>query len=439
MMSAPTTDKLGDNQQHARHNYRTGVTAGVFAAIGRDFLHPQLILAGLVYTLTKSPILVALITILNKAFTMGPQLLVSSFLEHSPRRRPQFVVLTFVRVGAYILLLMAIWLMTVYENSSTLLLFFVVYSLACLSSACAHVVYMDMIGRLIPPARTGSYIGMRSFLGGAAAIGIGFFVIQPILGEVNLPLNYILLAVLGTVFVALDMGTWCRCREEPGAKASNRSTFRDSMRRGLKWLKRDHNYRCYLLQRIGFRVSFVGLAFFIPYGSEELVSDARPGGIALLGGIMVAVMKLSRTCGGLFWGRVADGFGSRLALIFGGAFFALAPATALLAPRLPQTFSLAIPGGVLDLPLLVFLGALAMMGLAIQATMVAGQRFLIINAPLHRRASYIGFLNTLTSPLTLLPLAGAYIAEYWGMQPLFFCVIAGGLISLSGALAMRRQ
>ncbi len=436
-MSQSQIEGIGKNRQHAERNYRTGVAAGVFAAVGRDFLHPQLILSGLIYALTQSPLLVALITIINKAFSMGPQLLVSSFLEHSPRRRPQFIVLTFIRSSAYALVAVAIALLGVSQGKLALLFFFAVYSLACLSTACAHVVYMDMIGRLIPSEQTGSYIGIRNCLGGAAAIAVGIFVIQPILSGVSLPMNYLLLAVLGALFVAVDMSIWCQCREEPGAKAKSRSSFRDSMRRGFKWLRRDHNYRCYLLQRIGFRISFVGLAFIIPYGSEELAFDSRPGGIAILGGIMVAVMKLSRMFGALIWGKVADRFGSRRSLIFGGAFFALAPATALLAPRLPQAFSVSIPGGMLDLPLLTFLAALALMGLGLQATMVAGQRFLIISAPAHRRASYVGFLNTLTSPLTLLPLLGAWIASSWGMQPLFVTVAAGGLVSLSGAIAMR--
>lgn len=428
---------LGDNSPNARYNFRTGVTAGVFAAVARDFFHPQLILAGLVYAITKSPVLVALVTIINKAFTMGPQLLVSSFLEHSPRRRPQFIILTFARSSAYFLLVVGVWLMTNHESNLTITLFFVIYSFACLSNAFGHVIYMDMIGRLIPSKWTGSYIGTRNFLGGIAAIATGFFIIQPILGNLQLPWNYLLISFLGAVFVAVDMSIWCQCREKPGVKADEKSRFRDSMRRGLEWLKKDHNYRCYLLQRIGFRISFVGLAFFIPYGSEELGYESEVGGIALLGGIMVAVLKLSRTCGGLFWGKIADAFGSRISLVFGGLFFVLAPLTALLAPRLPHLFEIQLSGGVMDLPLTVYLLALAMMGLAIQATMVAGQRFLIVSAPLHRRASYIGFLNTLTSPLTLLPLLGAFIASEWGMQALFALVACGGLISLAGALAMK--
>lgn len=411
--------------------------AGVFAAVALDFVHPQLILAGLVYALTQSPVLVALVTLINKAFTMGPQLLVSSFLEHSPRRRPQYIRLTLVRCASYSLLVFSIWLMGTQQSSASVVLFFAVYALACLSTACAHVVYMDMIGRLIPSHRTGSYIGARSFLGGSVTIAVGLLIIQPILATIPVPWNYVYVALLGAIFVVLDMTTWCQCREEPGAKAERKSRFRDSMRRGLKWLRRDHNYRCYLVQRIGFRISFVGLAFFIPYGSEELAQGASAGGIALLGGVMVAVMKLSRTCGGLFWGWVTDRFGSRIALVFGGAFFTLAPGTALLAPRLPQAFTLRIPGAVLDLPMLVYLVALGIMGFAIQATMVAGQRFLIVNAPAHRRASYIGFLNTLTSPLTLLPLLGAWIASAWGMQPLFVLVATGGLVSLAGAWSMR--
>jgi hypothetical protein len=49
----------------------------------------------------------------------------------------------------------------------------------------------------------------------------------------------------------------------------------------------------------------------------------------------------------------------------------------------------------------------------------------------------VAFLNTVTSPLTLLPLLGAYLAESVGMDALFVLVTAGGALALLAAVRMK--
>jgi hypothetical protein len=111
---------------------------------------------------------------------------------------------------------------------------------------------------------------------------------------------------------------------------------------------------------------------------------------------------------------------------------------ALLAPHLPEGFRLALPLTDIDLtlPLLVWLLGLGAFHTGIRANILGGHRFLITHAPEHRRASYVAFLNTLTSPLTLLPLAGAWLIEVGGMDLLFACVAGGGLLSVYAAIRM---
>lgn len=428
--------ELGANAPHARRNHVLGVLAGMFAGMARDFVHPTLILAGFVYALTRSPFLVALIPIFSKAGVLAPQLVVSGFVEHAPRRRPYFIIITVVRSLAFAGLVGAMWLVSRRTDALSLTVFFVTYLLACMSGGIGHIIFMDMVGRLIPRGRVGSFLGMRTFLGGAASIGIGLLVIQPILSGLELPGNYILLAAIGTVLAATDMSIWSMCREEPGPSADERTNLREALGRGVEWLKDRHNYRCYMWMRVAFRVSYLGLAFFIPYGTEKLQQGAE---VVVLGGIMVATMKLSRVVTGAVWGKVADVWGSRTALVGAGGFMFAAPALALLAPRVPGVFEVPLPGVThgLDLPLCIYLLALACIGTGMRASGLGGQRFLITSAPERRRPSYIAFLNTLTSPLTLLPLAGAWLAQEAGMNTLFVVVMAGGLLFLANALRMK--
>jgi len=90
-------------------------------------------------------------------------------------------------------------------------------------------------------------------------------------------------------------------------------------------------------------------------------------------------------------------------------------------------FSVAIPltKVVLDLPLAMYFVALIVVGAAIQGDVIGGGRFLVVNAPPARRISYMGFLNTVTSPLTLLPFAGAAVMRYWSATALYWMILGG--------------
>ncbi len=431
--------RLGDNAPHVGRNYFLGVLAGGFAGASRDFRNPELILVGLVYLLTDSPVLAGVIPVIAKAGILGPQLLIGSLIEHASRRKPYFVLVTVLRGLAMMGLVGATYLLTRTVSALTLGVFYLTYLTLRVITAGGAVVWNDMVGRLIPADRVGGLFGARGVLGGVLGIVGSLLVIQPILNTIEVPMNYLLLAVIGGGLAIIDMSIWCMSREEPGPGASTHNSFGDAIRRGIQWLREDHNYRCYFWARVAFRISYLGLAFFIPYGSERLHYEGGAGGVALLGGIMVAVLKISRVLGGVVWGKVSDRFGSKVGLTGSGLLLTIAPVLALGAARLPEAFSVRLPGlsGAFDLPMAAYLLALACFGSGMRGMGISGKRFLITNAPQERRPSYVAFLNTVTSPLTFLPLAGAYLAKVAGMDALFTLIIAGGLLSLLAALRMR--
>ena len=433
---------LGGNVRHVRRNSLLGRVSGAMAGLANGFMHPSLIVAGFIFAITESYFLVALIAIIDKLGVLAPQIAASSLMEHHSRRRPFFVGLTVARVAAFGALVLCIWLLGRSVTTTGLFAFFSAYAVLSIVTGATHVVFIDMTGRYIPTHRVGAFFGTRSFLGGGLAVLAGLLVIQPILGgrlgNLAPPDRYLLVAVIGLVLVAADMGTFSLCREAPGHRARRRTSVGESLRRGWVWLRKNRDYRCYFWMRVGFRLFFLGLAFFVPYGKEQLGADATAEEVALLGGVLVATFRLAGVLSVTVLGRLADRLGSRAVMIWGGVFMLAGPLLTMAATLMPTAFQWAVPAlsRPVDLPLVAYLLGLACLGVGLNGVIVGGNRFVVTTAPPARRASYMGFVNTATCPLALLPLLGAYFAEQFGIGVVYWLVAAGGLISLVAAASM---
>jgi MFS family permease len=439
----------------SRRNYVLGVLNGTLGTAAYDFVHPDLLLNGLIFAVSRPAFgdkwayfLVAILSVLNKGGSLLPQLYVSSRLEHRPRKQPFYIGLTVLRGFGSVLLVMAIWLMTSRVDATTLGLFFAGFLIVAVVMGAGHVVTLDMFGRMIQLDRVGTFLGTREFLGGALSFVAGLVLVQPILnrgrgqaGQGLLVSNYLILAIIGSALTIVAMGFLILCREEEGPRARRRTTFGESLVRGWRWLKRNPDYRSYFWLRVAFRINDLAMAFFLPYGQAKLSKPGDLVGVAVLGGVLVATYKLSRVLSSALWGWMVDRYGDRTCLVWTGVCFVLAPALALVAPQLPAAFSVPLWGtrAVLDLPLVLYLLALAVIGAAYQGSIIGGNRFLIGRAPPRRRLSYIGFLNTVTSPLTLLPLAAAAVAAQFGVTTLFAAIVAGGGLYFFAARKVRPE
>jgi len=357
---------------HARRNYVLGVLSGAAGTMGFNCLHPELLLAGLVYALTGNAMMVALVTVVSKAGVLAPQWLVGARVEHYRLKRPYFLALGLTRVAALVGMAACMTQLRAAALSATdaaplvggaaantftavstgvvpppavatatggmtasLVLFFLAYLAANVCGGATHVVFMDMAGRMVPTEKVGSYFGLRHALGGGMAALLAVVLIQPVLGasRLTLPNRYLLIVTIGVALNVANIVLFALCREQPGPKVTRRTTLAESLRRGVGWLRTDRDYRAYFWQRVAFRVNYLGLAFYIPFGADTLATSREE--MALLGGIMIATFTLSRTLSSAVWGRVADRAGYRRCMLFGGLLFVAAPALALAATVLP--------------------------------------------------------------------------------------------------------
>jgi MFS family permease len=437
-----------------RRNYRLGVWNGTLGTAAYDFVHPELILTGLIFALTSRVygtgtafFLGALVSIINKGGALLPQLYVSSHLEHHARKRPFYILMTIGRAVGAMAMLGSIALLGWSVNALTLGLFYLAFLIVSVCGGAGYIVTLDMFGRMIRLDRIGAFLGTREFWGNALSLVAGVLIVTPILERCRdaddpaiLSSSYFWLVAIGTSMTVVAMVFLILCHEEPGPRAKRRTTVAESFIRGWRWVKRNPDYRAYLWLRIAFRFTDLGMAFFIMYGSQKLAGDGGAAEVALLGGVMVALFKLSRVLSSTLWGWRVDHRGDRACLVGTGVCFTLAPILALAAPLAPPMFNLPLPltEARLDLPLAIYLAALAVMGTAYQGSLIGGNRFLIGRAPPRRRLSYIGFLNTATSPLTFMPALAALVAATLGLTVLFAVIVGGGLLYVYWALRLRQ-
>jgi MFS family permease len=414
---------------HVKRNYRLGIAAGSLGAVANDFIEADLILAGFIYAATGSKMLVGILAIMNKVGWLGPQLLAGSLLEHRKDKMSWYVGATVIRAFALALMTASIFKLAGGVGASAMTVFMLSYLVMCVCGGFTYVITMDMMGRMIPSEMLGRFLGVRNFGGQAIAIVAGIFVIQPILGKGG-NYSYFVLAVIGSVLVIISMVLMGLCKDHEHKTARRPSGLLLSLRRGFKWMRLDRNYRLFVWQRVMFRFEYIGLAFFIPYGKDVLMRESTAN-IAILGGVMVATMKASRIIASLMWAKTMDPRKCKICLIFGGAGFAIASTMALVAPVLPAGYHVELPMTGLDLtlPLTIYLLALAILGLGNESMFIGGDTFVMTSAPAHRRLSYVAFTNTVTSPLTLLPLAAAWMANVMGVTSLFVIVLVSGIIT----------
>jgi len=423
------SEQVSPQALHAQRNYRLGIAGHTIGVVANDFIDAELILAGLLYAATGSKMLVACLAIMNKLGILAPQLFAGSMLEHKPRKMPYYTAATIARGVGLAGLVTSIFMLTKGFSAPSLTLFMISFLVVSVCGSIAYVLATDMTGRMIPWNRLSSYLGIRSFGGQGAAIIAGILVIQPILAKGG-RYSYFILSVIGGVLVMLAMMMMCFCRDHEHKTPRRASSLLISLRRGFKWLRVDRNYKLFFWQRVMFRIEYLGIAFFIPYGKDVLMKESAAN-IALLGGVMVATVKATRMVASLLWSRAVDPSKCRLCLFSGGAMYAVAAVLALVAPYMPDLYSFEMPLSHLEmnLPLTVYLLALACLGLAGESLNIGENLFLLTAAPGHRRLSYVAFINSVTSPLTLLPFVAAVFANLAGVQSLFYVVLASGLTS----------
>jgi len=394
-----------------RRNLFGALWHGAFLALGMALTQPTVVIAAFVADLTGSTVWVGgLSTVLTVAGAL-PQLFIARLIEPRPRKMPFLMLAIYLRVVSWGALAGLTYLI---GDSNPRLLAWVLIGLLIVFYAgggLGGVPYTDIIGKIIPQARRGTFFGGRAALAGPLAVGAALLARQ-ILAGVAYPVNYALLFGLAALLLLVaSLGFWI-IREPPRADADGHAlSWREY---GSQLLKSAHHLSPLTSVQLLTGFSMMVLPFYVVYARQELGAPTEVIGWFLMAQVLGGVLA------NLVWARLVDRYGSRQMLTVCAVTSMLTPLLALLLGRL---------GWVGLLPV-IFLG-----GATVNGRGVGFSSVLLELAPAVERPTYAALNAVLILPAAFLSLVAGVWLQYGSYSALF--LIASAFIG-AGALLTRR-
>lgn len=393
-----------------RWNFSVNLLDITFITLGLSLISRETVIPALVNHLTDSKLAIGLIPAIWSLGFYLPQLFTANFSEGLRYKKP--FVLTVGGLGErlpYLLVGLAVWGLALPAPNLALLALLVGLGMAATSAGIATPAWFDMIAKVIPVQRRGIWSGLGHSLG--AMLGIaGALLAGQVLDRFAYPVNFAILFVVAFVAVAISWLGLSLTREPPSPVTREPEPIRRYLVRLPGILRRDPNYRRFLIGRTTVQLGTMAVGFFMVYGIERFGIEGTTVGT------LTAVLVGSQAVMNLAWGVIGDRLGHKTVLT--SAAFGIAVA-AFVAWQAPSPHWL--------VPVFVLVGAY------LAADMVSGLNIILEFCAPHERPTYIGLTNTLLAPVvTLAPLLGGWLATWMGYGGLF--AVAATIATLGALL-----
>ncbi|MBU7004329.1 MAG: MFS transporter, partial [Theionarchaea archaeon] len=208
------------------------------------------------------------------------------------------------------------------------------------------------------------------------------------------PNNYFVLFSLTFVFVLAAVIVFLFTVEPEGTVVPQKTrTSGEFMSQVSSILSTDRNFRKFLLVMMLANTSAMSIPFYVIYATEVL------GAPAAWVGIYVTIDMISIIVSNLIWGYMGDARGYKKIILTCISVALLAPILALLSPNY-----------------IVFSLVFVLKGTGSRGLWLGKNNYLLEIAPITRRPTYVGVLNTSLAFVMMTPVLGGIIidsAAYW--------------------------
>ncbi len=388
--------------RHYRRNFWGFAMDFACFSTGMAFVSADTVIPSFLNVLGASATIIGLLSTLQRAGWMLPQLVAARYLVNKPRMKPY--ILLPAAVGRLTLLFLAgvIWATGARPAAIIIALTMTVAVLFGIGDGLASVPWFDLLSKSIPPERRGRVTGTGQALGGVMSFLAGIAV-EEILGANGPPFpdNYALLFALGFAFFGLSYFAIAMLAEERNGPSTSRTVppWRVYVRQLWAVFRQDRAFRLYILSRQLFSLGTLAMPFYMTYALDRLHLPEHVAGrytsISVVGGVAAAI----------FFGWLNEHHGTRRAMLVSIVITAATPLLAILIPRVVTAESwLAWAYG------LVFLAN----RVAMTSYMPAWTAYVLELAPATQRPLYVGLTNTLGGFAALFSTVGGLILAWTG-------------------------
>lgn len=405
---AGAVDVQTEIERNFRFNFLINALDGGSFWFGMSFISYTIILPLFVSNFTDNPLLIGLIPFLNIAGTYLPQLFMANAVAHAPRKKIFPVNLGFFleRVPIFLLAPMTYFL-AVGQPHLALIGFFLLWAWHSFGVGVIVVGWQDMIAKIIPVDRRGRFFGITNFIGNGSGI-LGALAVPFVLERSVFPNGYVLAFSAASVLIFLSWIFIAQTRE-PAVYSSKPAVSQTEYLRSLPAiLRKDRNFRMYLLAQIIFSLSGMATGFLVVYTARTWnLPDAQASGY-------MVVMQVGLALANLFFGFLADRKGHKLSLEICFLLSTLSLVLAVLAPSPAWFFAVFFLRGAVN-----------------AATFISGISIVYEFTSAENRPTYIGLANTIPGIAgALAPLIGGWLAGAVSYQAMFITAVVIGAISL---------
>jgi MFS family permease len=391
-------------ERNYRWNFSVNLLDGAFFWFGASFMSSATILPLYVSKLTTSPLAIGLLAVLGQASWYLPQLFTANLVERLARKKAVVVNLGLFleRLPVWGLVLSA--LIAVSNPTLALVLFFICLAWHGLGAGSLGAAWQDMIASMFPVERRGRFVGITNFIG-AGTGALGGIATTWLLTNLPYSMNFVALFAIAATAILISWG-WLALAREPVQRSTTprRSTVEYLV--GLPdLLRRDHNFRRFLIARLLMALAGMGIGFItVSAINRWQIPDSTAG-------LFTIAFLAGQTAGYIGFGFLADRFGHKLALELAILASTLGFALTWLAPTPEWYFASFILFGI---------GSSAMVGSAMLVVME-------FCAP-ERRPTYVGISSTGVGAVSFVaPLIGAALASISYDLLFAVCVVISSL------------
>jgi MFS family permease len=397
-------------ERHYRWNFAVNLLDGAFFWFGASFASSTTILPLFISKLTTSTLPIGLVAVIAQSGWFLPQLFTANAVERLARKKPVVVNLGFFfeRVPIWLLVIAAM-----VAGQSPLLAMVLLLGGYAGHSVGAGVVatsWQDLIARCFPVDRRGGFFGLTAFLGaGTGALGAAFS--AWLLQTFPFPTNFVYTFIIAAAGIMLSWFSLALTREPVQVVEVPQQSTGQFLSGLPDLLRRDHNFRRFLLTRLLMALGGMGMGFVTVAAVHRWqVADSTVG-------VYTAALLIGQTFGNLSFGLLADRFGHKLSLEIGALAAFLGFGLVWLAPAAEWYYA-----------------AFILLGISAAAGFVSGILVVLEFCAPSRRPTYVGIANTGLGLVGVVsPLLGAWLASVnYGW---LFALSAG--ISFAALLLMR--